>query len=351
MNGELLPVNSRGIRLDQQALAEHGGPPNRAVLEGLSGRSILGTVDLQRDDVIELCRLGVAMESVEIAQHHPLDGKLVITAFFEASTRTRLSFESAVLRLDGKVVSVADGKTTGVAKGESLEDIGEMFNGYGDLVVMRHPKTESIRQVTSYMRIPLINAGNGSGEHPTQSLVDWYALLKWKPQLADAVVDDEHKIQLGVVGTPGSMRAVKSFIFLALQFAPALRGLTVVSELVDPFGQELQAAIRHSGVDVHVTNDLSEVLPTLDVVYMNSLALLGDTYKKLDSRYRITQRSRLRPGAVVMHPLARREELPQDLDDTEHNLYFAQALGAVYVRQALLTAVLGRLDRLPDLWS
>jgi len=346
------PKNSRGVYLDPRRLAQHGGPVNRAVLERIAGRSIVGSVDLQRDDVVELCRLAAAMETTEVAQHHPLDGKLVITAFFEASTRTRLSFESAVLRLDGKVVSVADGRTTGVAKGESLEDIGEMFNGYGDLVVMRHPATESIRQVATYMRIPLVNAGNGSGEHPTQALVDWYALLKWRPDLCSAEVPEDQRITLGIVGTPGNMRAVKSFVFLALQFAPALKGLTVVSELVDPFGAELEAAVRHSGVEVTVTNDLAEVLPTLDVIYMNSLALLGDTYLKLDSRYRITPGSRLRPHAVVMHPLARREELPQDLDDTEHNLYFAQAAGAVYARQALLTAVLGRLDRLPaEVWS
>src|SRR5690606_19551650 len=105
---------------------------------------------------------------------------IAITGFFEASTRTRLSFESAVLRLDGKVLSVPDGKVTGQAKGESIADIGEMFNAYGDIVIMRHTKTEAVDEILERLRVPLINAGNGTGEHPTQALTDWYALLKWR---------------------------------------------------------------------------------------------------------------------------------------------------------------------------
>jgi aspartate carbamoyltransferase catalytic subunit len=252
-----------------------------------------------------------------------------------------------VARLDGKLLSVPDGKVTGVAKGETLQDIGEMFNSYGDLVAMRHPRTESIEELQTGLDLPLVNAGNGSGEHPTQALVDWYALLKWRPALADEAPAPGQRIHLGVVGTPGSMRAVKSFVSMALSFAPAIEHLTVVSELADPFGADLHDAIERTSIPVEVTNDLAEVLPRLDVIYMNSIALLGDSYKQLDSRFRITTDSPLRPDAVIMHPLARREELDVSLDDSQHNLYFAQAAGAVYVRQALLVCLLDRVDRLP----
>jgi aspartate carbamoyltransferase catalytic subunit len=302
---------------------------------------------VDRRMLVELCKLGALLELTEIGESHPLDGKTVITAFFEASTRTRLSFESAAHRLDAKVVSVPDAKVTGVAKGESLEDIGEMFNSYGDVVIMRHTETDSIERVQECLMRPLINAGNGSGEHPTQALVDWYALLKWRPDLL-LPAPTEKPIHLGVIGTPGSMRAVKSFVLLALLFESHIERITVVSEMADPMGLELSRADAASTVPVETCRDLGDVLPDLDVVYMNSIAFLGDSYRDLDKSFKLTRESPLKEDAVVMHPLARKTELDRSLDDTEHNLYFAQAGGAVFVRQALLVSVLGRLRALPD---
>jgi aspartate carbamoyltransferase catalytic subunit len=340
-------INSRGQKLDPAALLEHTREqPRGEVLSQLVGRSVRGHGDLSREEFIELCRLGALMEANDVASHHPLDGKIVITAFFEASTRTRLSFESAVLRLDGKIISVPDGRVTGAAKGESLADIGEMFNGYGDLVVMRHPVTESLDDVSTGLDLPLINAGNGSGEHPTQALVDWFSLLKWRPELADVAVPPERRIHLGIVGTPGNMRAVKSFLLRSLDFAPAIRKLTVVSEMADPFGDALDDPER-LGFEVEITNEMDPVISDLDVIYLNSIALLGDSYQQLGAQYRLNADSPLKDGAVVLHPLARREELDESLDETEHNLYFAQAAGAAFVRQALLISVLDRIDRLP----
>ena len=128
-------LNSSGVRLDPRPmLEERDNKIDFESLAALAGRSICGRGDLDRKLTVELCRFASLLEVSEIASHHPLDGKLVITAFFEASTRTRLSFESAVLRLAGRVLSVPDGRVTGAAKGESLADIGEMFNSYGDQV-------------------------------------------------------------------------------------------------------------------------------------------------------------------------------------------------------------------------
>jgi aspartate carbamoyltransferase catalytic subunit len=252
-----------------------------------------------------------------------------------------------VLRLDGKVVSVQDGRTTGTAKGESLEDIGEMLNTYGDLVVLRHTKTDSIRRLRRNLQLPLINAGNGSGEHPTQAMIDWYTLLKWRPDLLHGECPEERKLHLGIVGTPGNMRAVKSFMLTALTFARCIRKITVVSEMVDSLGEQLTRAVADSSVEVDRTNDLRHVIEDLDVVYVNSIALLGDSYRNLDGRYKLSAKSPLKEGAAVMHPLARNAELDPSLDDTPHNLYFAQAAGAVFLRQALLICLLGRIPMLP----
>jgi aspartate carbamoyltransferase catalytic subunit len=316
------------------------------VLKQLVGRSTISVSQFNPELVLELHRLAALLESTEIASSHPLDGKIVVTAFFEASTRTRLSFESAVLRLDGKVISIPDGRTTGTAKGESLADIGEMLNAYGDLVVMRHTSTDSVDEISTKLRLPLINAGNGTGEHPTQALADWYAILKWNPALKGKVEADK-KIHLGILGTPGSMRAVRSFLEMSLLFKQGINKISIVSEMADPLGPHLEQELKNSGVEWYVTNDINDVLSSLDVIYMNSIAFLGDSYRTLDSRYRLHKDSQLKPGSVVLHPLARLDELSTSLDDTKHNLYFTQAHGAVFVRQALLIATLDRFDRLP----
>jgi aspartate carbamoyltransferase catalytic subunit len=349
---EALPFrsNSIGLRLNPRILLERSSRViDFDVLETLKGQSVVHAGQFDRAQVVELAKLAALLETEEIERRKPLDGKIAITAFFEASTRTRLSFESAVLRLDGKILSVPDGQVTGIAKGETLSDIGEMFNTYGDIVVMRHPDTDSIEQIRRNMTVPLVNAGNGSGQHPTQALLDWYTLLKWNPSFVFDEVDESERIHLGIVGTPGSMRAVKSFLRLALLFPQAIRKITIVSEMVDPVGLDLGSTVEDASVAVSNTNDIQDVLPDLDVIYMNSIAFLGDSYKKLDSRYRLNAESKLKPGAVIMHPLARREELDVSLDNTRHNLYFAQAASAVFSRQALMVSIFGRSGELKDL--
>jgi len=340
-------TNSKGQRLHPERLLEAvDGVIDREALTAVAGQSIINPRQFDRRTVVAIAQLAALLETRNVEMEKPLDGKIAITAFFEASTRTRLSFESAVLRLDGKVLSVPDGQVTGIAKGESLADIGEMFNTYGDVVIMRHPETDSVDEIRRNLQRPVINAGNGSGHHPTQALIDWYALLKWRPELRNDRCPPERRVHLGIIGTPGSMRAVKSFLRLSLLFTGAVERITLVSEMADPVGLDLTEPIEQSPIPIDITNDVQQVLPNLDVVYVNSIAFLGDSYKNLDSRYKLDCESNLKSTAVIMHPLARNDELSEDLDTTDHNLYYAQAAGAVFLRQALLTAVLDRLDRI-----
>tara|TARA_R110002096_G_scaffold4501_29_gene21252 strand:+ start:3843 stop:4955 length:1113 start_codon:yes stop_codon:yes gene_type:complete len=342
------PADSDAIRPEPSGLFIDN-PVCLEILAQLDGQNILNAGQFSFDQVVELCKLAAILEKIEIWPYHPLDGKIAVTAFFEASTRTRTSFESAILRLDGKVISIADGRTTGQAKGESLSDIGEMFNAYADLVIMRHTETDAPEQILENLRIPLINAGNGSGEHPTQALADWFALLKWKPALAGPHQDGDHRLNLGILGTPGSMRAVKSFLLMALLFREHIGKVTVISEMADPFGEDVIAQLKEADIEYEVSNDVREHLPDLDVIYMNSIAFLGDSYKNMDSRFKLNSESPIKESAVILHPLARLDELDTSLDKTSHNLYFSQAHGAVFIRQALLMAVLGRLKSLPNL--
>lgn len=338
------PEDSDSLNPEPETLFSHSDIRINT-LKRLKSRSVLEVSQFTREEVVELCRFAALLEKVEISPYKPLDGKILITAFFEASTRTRTSFESAVLRLDGKIISIPDGQITGVKKGESLEDIGEMFNAYGDLLIMRHTETDAIKRIQTNLRIPLINAGNGTGEHPTQALADWYALLKWRPSLTTK--RSRRKLHLGILGTPGSMRAVKSFLLMALLFKEHISQITVISEMADPFGDDPTKKLEKAGIKYKVTNEMNQFLSKFDVIYMNSIAFLGDSYKTMDSQFKLNSKSPLKKDAVILHPLARRDELDPSLDSTPHNLYWSQAHGAVFIRQALLISILDQFNRLP----
>ncbi|PRP95634.1 Aspartate carbamoyltransferase [Enhygromyxa salina] len=344
-----LRLNSKGLILDpRQLLSASDKQIDFARLETLAGQSLVQIRDLDHETIVQVCKFAALLELTQIARHRPLAGKLIITAFFEASTRTRLSFESAAARLDARVLSVPDGKVTGVAKGESLADIGEMFNSYGDIVIMRHPRVSAIEEIRSNLILPLLNAGNGTDEHPTQALLDWYCLFKWRPELMSGALAPDRRLHLGVIGTPANMRAVRSFLLLALMQPHAVAKISLLSEDARPLDASLEAAVAASEVPLELVDaNLDEVLPEFDAVYMNSIALLGGSYQELDQRYALRADSPFRKDAVVLHPLARKAELDVSLDDTAHNLYFAQAAGAVYLRQALLISMLGAIDRVP----
>ncbi|MGP3970782.1 aspartate/ornithine carbamoyltransferase family protein [Streptomyces sp. 6N223] len=303
--------------------------------------------ELTRAQLVALFALASDLEAGRRRPARALQGIVVLTAFFEPSTRTRLSFESAAHRLGAAVISMPDGRVSSVHKGESLADTGVMLNSYADIVVLRHPADTSLDEIrATRLNIPLINGGNGCGEHPTQAMADWYALLKRRTELRRTDLPPEQRISLGVIGTPRRMRALRSFLLMgALHFPHVLRDVTVVSEDPRPLDAELEAALRGASLPAVCTPELQRHVSRFDVVYQNSLTLVGNEYEVFDAAFRIDGDTPLKPGALVMHPLARLDELGTDLDHTSHNLYFDQAEGAVFVRQALLLAVAGRLDR------
>ncbi|GGB88795.1 aspartate carbamoyltransferase [Novosphingobium endophyticum] len=319
------------------------------VLDRLHNCSVLSAAQFDKDLLGELAKLAAHLQLRRCPVSKALEDKIMAAAFFEPSTRTRLSFESAMLSVGGKTISVADAKTTGVAKGESLRDIGQMFNSYADLVVVRHTEQSAIAEMSEYLRIPLINGGNGSDEHPTQALADWYALLKWRPEIAFGAIPERFRLNIGIIGTPGNMRTVKSFLTLALLFHENINHITIFSEMADPLGDDLRELCDNSPIGINFSRDLQGNLEYLDVIYMNAIAFLGDGYRFYSEDFQLSAASRLKADTVILHPLARGPELAADLDDTPHNLYFNQADGAVWVRQALLLAIFGRVrGTVPD---
>ncbi|WP_245638399.1 aspartate/ornithine carbamoyltransferase family protein [Croceicoccus bisphenolivorans] len=328
---------------DPQKLIEQSPKLDLEQLDRLHDASILSAAQFDLPLLREVAKLAAYMQLRKFEAGRALEDKILAAAFFEPSTRTRLSFESAMLHVGGKTLSVADAKTTGVAKGESMRDIGQMFNSYADVVVMRHTAQESVQDLCEYLRIPLINGGNGSDEHPTQALADWYALMKWRPELAFGKLPEKFRLNLGIIGTPGNMRTVKSFLTLALLFHENINHITIFSEMADPLGDEIREMTNGSPIGIDFSRNLEQSLEYLDVVYMNAIAFLGDGYRFFGDSFSLSKERQLKPDTVILHPLARGDELSTDLDDTQHNLYFNQADGAVWMRQALLLAIFGRV--------
>jgi aspartate carbamoyltransferase catalytic subunit len=318
------------------------------VLLDLANRPIISAKQFDRDHLRQLCRLAALYETTPSLMQPPLVGKILISAFYEPSTRTRLSFESAWHRLGGDIMSITDPATTGIAKGESLSDVAEMFNNYGDVVVLRDTDEESPYQMLEALRIPIINAGNGIDEHPTQALADIYTIFKWRPELTDEKVPAEKKARVGIIGVPSRMRTVRSLLILMSTFSQAFEEVVVIGDADEMFDEGQQEELEAKGLKIRVARTLNDILPELDVIYINSIAWVGDSFERLGKSLRLDKNSPLKEGAIIMHPLARGDELSTDLDDTPHNWYFAQARGAVFVRMALLTSVTQRLDRVMD---
>ncbi len=316
-------------------------------LKKLEFQHIVSGDQFDRETLLQLFRLAAKYESNPERFSTPLAGKILISAFYEPSTRTRLSFESAWHRLGGDIMSITDRATTGIAKGESLADVAEMFNNYGDCVVLRESNEGSVQEMMDNLRIPIINAGNGIDEHPTQALSDLYTIFKWKPEL---LTDRSKTIKVGIIGVPNKMRTVRSLLKLFSIFPEIFEEVIIIHDgssdsIFDP-GQKEQLDKR--GLNLSITNQFNRSLPDLDVVYINAIAWVDDDYESFGESFVLNAESPLKKGAIILHPLARGEELDTSLDETSHNWYFAQARGAVFLRMALLTCMCQRMERVMD---
>ncbi len=321
-------------------------PEDPQTLLRLGSRHVVSSLQFDREVVLQLCRLAAAIESQPALRHLPLTGKILITAFYEPSTRTRLSFESAWHRLGGDILSITDPETTGIAKGESLADVAEMFSNYGDAVVLRDRNEDSVFEMIDTLRVPIINAGNGIDEHPTQALADLYTVFKWRPELTGPNVTE--RVRFGVIGNPRKMRTVRSLLRLLCLFSSVIEEVVIVNPETDLFDDGERERLEDSGLRIGTERRLGAALRELDVIYINSIAWIGDTFERLTGDLRLTARSSFKPGAIVLHPLARGEELAVSLDDTPHNWYFSQARGATFLRMALLTSMVERVHRVAD---
>ena len=266
-----------------------------------------------------------------------LQGRVVATLFFEPSTRTRLSFETAVCRLGGKVIGFSDASTSSSTKGETLKDTIKIVSNYADAIVMRHYLEGAAQYATEVSPVPIINAGDGSNQHPSQTLLDLYSIRQTQGSLEQKTIVMVGDLKYG--------RTIHSLIERMQPFSPRFI-FVAPKELALP--EEYRSYCReHSIPFEEVTEFTSEVIAEADILYMTRVQRERfsdpEEYEHVKNVY-ILDRELLRlakPNLKILHPLPRVQEIAQEVDDHPAAYYFRQALNGLYVRQSILSEVLG----------
>jgi aspartate carbamoyltransferase catalytic subunit len=301
----------------------------------MKNRSLVSIHDITKADYENI--LNIAEKFEVNPKRKILEDYVVATLFFEPSTRTRLSFESAASRLGAKVIGFTDVATSSVKKGETLKDTILMVSNYADVIVMRHPKEGSARYASEVSPVPIVNAGDGANQHPTQCLLDLYSIRKTQKKLDN--------LNVAFVGDLKYGRTVHSLV-------TALTNYKTTFHLVSPIELKLPSSvkryIKEGKLEYHQYTELDEVIPKVDILYMTRIQQerFADPleYERVKNAYIL--RNKMLDGArknlKVLHPLPRVNEITEDVDSNPKAYYFQQAQNGVYVRQALLATIFGK---------
>ena len=302
-----------------------------------TGRSLISLEGLDREDILWL--LGHAAQFEANPNRKILDGKIVATLFFEPSTRTRLSFETAVNRLGGRVIGFSDAATTSSSKGETLKDTIMMVSNYADLIIMRHYLEGAARYASEVSPVPIINAGDGANQHPSQTMLDLYSMLKTQGRLDD--------LNIYLVGDLKYGRTVHSMLTAMRFFNPKFHFISP-DELKMPDEYKEYCRKHNISFEEHSRFD-EETIADADILYMTRVQRERFTdlmeYEHVKDMF-ILKNDMLRsakPNLKILHPLPRVNEIAQDVDSNEHAYYFQQAKNGLYVREALICNALNLL--------
>lgn len=301
----------------------------------MNDKSIVSINDLSKKEIIDL--LDLAADFEREPNRHTLDGKVVATLFFEPSTRTRLSFETAVSRLGGRIIGFSDPAATSTSKGETLKDTIKMVSNYADLIIMRHYLEGAAKYATEVTDTPVINAGDGAHQHPSQTMLDLYSILKTQGRLED--------LDITMVGDLKYGRTVHSLIMAMRHFRPRFN-FVACSELRMP-DEFIDFCRRHDIPFTETTDFSADVINRTDILYMTRVQRERFTdlleYERVKDLYTLdaSMLRGCRPNLKVLHPLPRVNEIAQDVDDTPQAYYFEQAHNGLYARQAMICRALG----------
>jgi aspartate carbamoyltransferase catalytic subunit len=298
-------------------------------------RSVITLANHSKEKILYLIRMSEEFE------RHPnrrlLEGKVVATLFFEPSTRTRLSFETAANRLGARVIGFSDPKVTSSTKGETLHDTIKMVSNYADVIVMRHYLEGAAQYASEVTDVPIINAGDGSNQHPSQTMLDLYSIYKTQGHL-----DNLH---IYLVGDLRYGRTVHSLLMAMRHFNPTFHFIAP-PELEMP--EEYKIYCQENHINYIETKDFNEdVIADADILYMTRVQRERFTdlmeYEKVKDSYLLSNNllSKAKENMKILHPLPRVNEINMDVDQNPHAYYFEQAKNGVYARQALISDVLG----------
>ena len=298
-------------------------------------RSLVSISQLTKDEILQLISDAAFFEAHP--NQHLLDGKVIATLFFEPSTRTRLSFETAVNRLGGRVIGFSDAATTSSSKGETLKDTIKMVSNYVDLIIMRHYLEGAALYATEVSPVPIINAGDGANQHPSQTMLDLFSIYKTQGRLDN--------LNITLVGDLKYGRTVHSLIMAMYHFNPTFNFIAC-DELKMPV--EYKIFCDQHGIKYTESRDFGpEIINNTDILYMTRVQRERftdlDEYERVKNIYtlRNAMLADSRPNLRILHPLPRVGEINPDADDNPKAYYFNQAQNGLYARQAIICKVLG----------
>ncbi|MBD5380179.1 MAG: aspartate carbamoyltransferase [Bacteroides sp.] len=301
----------------------------------MNSNSLVSIADLSKEEILHI------LEQTRYFEEHPnhkiLDGKVVATLFFEPSTRTRLSFETAANRLGARVIGFSDKGTTSTSKGETLKDTIKMVSNYVDLIVMRHYLEGAALYATEVTDVPIINAGDGSNQHPSQTMLDLYSIYKTQGRLENLTITMVGDLKYG--------RTVHSLLMAMRYFNPTFN-FVACNELRMP--DEYIDFCNSHGIKYNVSRDFSpEIINTSDIIYMTRVQRERFTdimeYEKVKDLYNLNNAmlNDSKDNLRILHPLPRVNEINPDVDDNPKAYYFQQARNGLFTRQALICNALG----------
>ena len=301
----------------------------------MDNRSLISISDLSKDEIMAMLKRAAEFE--KNPNCNILEGKVVGSLFFEPSTRTRLSFETAVNRLGGRVIGFSDASTSSQSKGETLKDTIMMVSNYADLIVMRHYLEGAARYASELSKVPIINAGDGANQHPTQTMLDLYSIYKTQGTLDNLTITMVGDLKYG--------RTVHSLLE-AMRFWNPKFYFVACEELKMP--SKYKKFCDENGIEYHESVEFSqEIINKTDILYMTRVQRERFTdlmeYERTKNLYTLhnAMLADSKPNLRVLHPLPRVTEISQDVDDNPKAYYFQQAKNGLYARQAIICRALG----------
>ena len=308
-------------------------------------KDIISMNDMSKEEILEILEIAKKIEKTsEEEKLNFLKGKIVATLFFEPSTRTKMSFESAAFRLGAQVLQLPPLELSSVKKGESFSDTIKMVESYSDVIVVRHPNDGAARLASTTSQKPVLNAGDGSNQHPSQTLLDLYTIKEEKGTL--------NNLSVAFVGDLKYGRTVHSLVKALTHFNPVIyfvapKILQMPSYLIDDLDK--------NNIKYEILEDFRDCLDKIDVFYMTRIQKERfpdiEDYEKVKGVYVINKKNILgkcKEDMIILHPLPRVDEISTDLDDTKHALYFKQAKNGIPIRQAMMMKV---LDKVKDIFK